>query len=91
MHLLGNLSILLSRRASELCRSEELCTALDELTYLRLTGDLEPNALGFFGVNRGTLTGMFSTILTYMIILIQFNQTGQPIKQAVGIGKKIEY
>jgi hypothetical protein len=72
------------RRAYELSRSEDLRSALDELTFLRLAGDLQPTALGFFGVNRGTLTGMLSTILTYMIILIQFNQTGQQFSQAIG-------
>ena len=33
--------------------------------------------MGYFAVSRGTLTGLLSTILTYMIILVQFDQTGQ--------------
>jgi 7tm Chemosensory receptor len=32
------------------------------------------SALGFFDVGRSSLVGMLSTILTYLIILIQFDQ-----------------
>jgi hypothetical protein len=55
---------------------------LEELMYLRLPGHLEPSAMGFFTVSRGTLTGLLSTILTYMIILIQFDQSSTRISLA---------
>jgi len=35
-------------------------------------------ALGLFDVNRSTLTSIFGTILTYLIITIQFQMDSQP-------------
>jgi len=32
------------------------------------------SALGFFSVGRENMVGLFSTMLTYLIILIQFDQ-----------------
>ncbi len=62
------------RLAQRMAGCEELGYVLDELTYLRVAGLLDHSALGFFTVNRSTLTGLFSTIITYLIILIQFDQ-----------------
>ena len=38
--------------------------------------DQEPafNALGFFSIDRSTLTSLLGTILTYLIVLVQFDQ-----------------
>jgi hypothetical protein len=33
------------------------------------------NAMGFFDISLSTLTSVFSTIATYLFILIQFQQT----------------
>jgi hypothetical protein len=33
------------------------------------------NAMGFFDISLSTLTNVFSTIATYLFILIQFQQT----------------
>ena len=32
------------------------------------------NALGFFSIDRSTLTSLLGTILTYLIVLVQFDQ-----------------
>ncbi len=62
------------RLAQRMEGCEELGSVLDEVTYLRLAGLLDHTVLGFFTVNRSTLTGLLSTIITYLIILIQFDQ-----------------
>ena len=38
------------------------------------------NAMGFFELGRSTLTSVFSTIATYLFILIQFEQSDTTYK-----------
>jgi hypothetical protein len=47
--------------------------ALIMISRLNLVPKL--NAMGFFDINLSTLTSVFSTIATYLFILIQFQQT----------------
>ena len=47
---------------------------VDSLATLNLVVELEEpfTALGFFNIERSTLTSLLSTILTYLIIILQF-------------------
>jgi hypothetical protein len=54
-----------------------------ELIFLIERLNLLPKltAMGFFDVGRSTLTSVFSTIATYLFIIIQFQQTDQSDKK----------
>ncbi len=43
-------------------------------TLWSLHGAYRPTAMGFFPVGRESMVGLFSTMVTYLIILIQFDQ-----------------
>jgi hypothetical protein len=68
-----NLYYLLCRAAAKTCPEndkEELYQLIDQVNEApRLS------ALGLFDVNKTTLTSIFGTILTYLIITIQFQMT----------------
>ena len=53
---------------AELIASDEL----EDVIYKMETED-GFTALGFFNVDKTTLTGLISTIVTYIIILLQWN------------------
>ena len=36
------------------------------------------SALGFYEIQRSTLTSMFSTIITYLVIMVQFSTANEP-------------
>ena len=52
-----------------------------EAMYLMFEIDREQpfTALGFFNIERSTLTSLVGTILTYLIVLVQFEQSGDHI------------
>jgi hypothetical protein len=55
-----------------------LLSSRDDDTYAiihRLSLVPKLNAMGFFTISRETLTSVFSAILTYLIILVQFQNS----------------
>ena len=51
--------------------------------------DEEPfSAMGFFTIDRSMLTSLMANILTYLIILIQFNTSASP-QEIVGTNRSL--
>ena len=54
----------------EICNDDER-TKLDNL-IAQMEAEEAPDAWGYYSVQKTTLTSLFSTIVTYLIILVQF-------------------
>jgi len=58
------------KKTSSENEKEEICQLIDQVNEAP-----QMNALGLFLVNKATLMSIFGTILTYLIITIQFQMT----------------
>ena len=56
-----------------------MTSAEERLAILNLVYEMDKEtpftALGFFDVDQTTLTSLVSTVLTYLVIMVQFQQT----------------